>query len=94
MKRWITSLKTKTPQQGFELAILLAQKGIEYTQPDEKIRKRLRPKYSRNAGDLIAASEVIALHFQTVAKANDYWKNSSNFHRYKNQTNTTYRYNP
>lgn len=72
-KPWITTLKTKTPQEGFELAIMLAQKGVEYTQPSEEIRKKLRPKYSKNADSLIHASEVIAIHYQTVAKANNYW---------------------
>jgi len=74
MDKWLSTLQTKTPQEGFELAIKLAQKGVEYTQPDEEIRKKIRPKYSKNAEDLIAASSVIALQFQTVAKANDYWK--------------------
>lgn len=81
MKKWITSLQTKTPQEGFELAIKLAKKGVEYTQPDEKIRKRIRPKYSKNASDLIDASAVIALHFQTVAKANNYWKKGQSFYK-------------
>jgi len=76
----INSLLTKTPEQGFELAVKLAQKGVVVTQTDETIRKKLRPKYSRNANSLIAASEVIAIHFQTVAMANNYWKRSaSNF---------------
>lgn len=74
MKKWITSLITETPQEGFELAIKLAQKGVEYTQPSERIRKKLRPKYSKNADSLIWASEVVAIHFQTVAAANNYWK--------------------
>jgi hypothetical protein len=74
MEKWIRSLKTSTPQEGFELAITLATKGIEYTQPSENIRKKLRPKYSRNPDNLIAASQVIAIHFQTVAAANNYWK--------------------
>ena len=74
MKPWITSLKTDTPQEGFELAIKLSQKGVEYTQPSEAIRKKLRPKYSRDAEDLIFASQVIAINFQTVAAANNYWK--------------------
>ncbi len=74
MKKWLTSLKTNTPQEGFELAIKLSQKGVEYTQPSEEIRKRLRPKYSRNADSLIAASQVIATNFITVAAANNYWK--------------------
>lgn len=75
MKQWLTSLKTNTPQEGFELAIKLSQKGVEYTQPSEAIRKRLRPKYSRNADSLIAASQVVATNFQTVAAANNYWRN-------------------
>lgn len=73
MNKWISSLKTATPQEGFELAIKLSQKGVEYTQPSEKIRKKLRPKYSTDASDLIAASHIIAVNFQTVAAANKYW---------------------
>jgi len=72
----LTSLRTKTPEEGFALAVKLAQKGVEVTQPDESIRKKLRPKYSRNADSLIAASEVIAIHFQTVAAANNYWQSA------------------
>lgn len=79
-KKWLRSLKTNTPQEGFELAILLAQKGIEYTQPSEAIRKKIRPKYSKNPNNLIAASEVIAIHYQTVAAANDYWKSNTKVH--------------
>ena len=71
---WLPSLKTKNLQEGFELAIKLAQKGVEYTQPSEAIRNKLRPKYSRNANSLIRASEVISIHFQTVARANNYWQ--------------------
>lgn len=74
MNKWLPSLLTKTPEEGFDLAIKLAQKGVEKTQPSETIRKKLRPKYSKDADSLIAASGVIALHFQTVAAANNYWK--------------------
>ncbi|MGM8213204.1 hexameric tyrosine-coordinated heme protein [Virgibacillus sp. W0430] len=77
MEKWIKSLKTATPQEGYELAIKLAQKGIAYTQPSERVRKKLRPKYSRNADNLIAASQVIAIHYQTVAAANNYWRVST-----------------
>ncbi|WP_240375580.1 hexameric tyrosine-coordinated heme protein [Bacillus piscicola] len=73
METWIHNLKTKTPQEGFELAITLAQKGVEYTQPSADIRKKLRPKYSKNANSLISVSQVVAIHFQTVAAANNYW---------------------
>ncbi len=74
MNKWLTSLRTATPQEGFELAIKLSQKGVEYTQPSLDIRKKLRPKYSRDADSLIAASQVVAVNFQTVAAANNYWK--------------------
>lgn len=79
MKKWITSLQTKTPQEGFELAIKLAQKGVEYTQPSEAIRKKLRPKYSRNPDSLIHVSQVISINFQTVAAANNYWKDKKSY---------------
>lgn len=72
----IKSLLTKTPEEGFALAVKLAQKGVEVTQPNESIRKKLRPKYSRNANSLINASQVIAIHYQTIAKANNYWQSS------------------
>lgn len=73
MECWLPNLMTKTPEDGFDLAIKLSQKGVEMTQPDENIRKKLRPKYSRNADSLIAASHVIAINFQTIAAANNYW---------------------
>ncbi|MED4475147.1 hexameric tyrosine-coordinated heme protein [Oceanobacillus caeni] len=74
MNDWFTSLKTETPQKGFELAIEMARKGVAYTQPSADIRKRLRSKYAKNADSLIMTSQVIAIHFQTVAAANNYWK--------------------
>lgn len=74
MNKWLTSLKTNTPQEGFELAIKLSQKGVQYTQPSEAVRNKLRPKYSRDANSLIFVSQVIAINFNTVAAANNYWK--------------------
>lgn len=74
MNKWLTSLRTNTPQEGFELAIKLSQMGVKYTQPSEEVRKKLRPKYSKDADSLIFASQVIAVNFQTVAAANNYWK--------------------
>ena len=73
MNQWLTSLITNTPQEGFELAIKLSQQGVVYAQPSEEIRKKLRPKYSKNADSLIAVSHVVAINFQTVAAANNYW---------------------
>lgn len=71
---WLESLKTDTPQEGFELAITLARRGVKYTQPDAEVLHRLRPEYATNADSLTMASQVVAIHFQTVAKANDYWR--------------------
>ena len=74
MADWITSLQTDTPQEGFELAILLARKGVAYTQPSPEIRNQLRDAYANNADSLTQSSQVIATHYQTVAAANNYWK--------------------
>lgn len=78
MDMWLKSLQTATPQEGFNLSIKLSQKGVEITQPSLEIRKKLRPKYSRNADSLIAVSQVIAIHYQTIAAANNYWKSRVN----------------
>ncbi len=71
---WLPSLITQTPQEGFALAITLSQKGVAATQPDAEVRKELRPEYTQDPDSLTAASHVIATHFQTVAAANDYWR--------------------
>jgi len=66
-------LRTANPQEGFELAIKLSQMGVKYTQPLADIRDKVRPTYAENADSLIAASQVVATNFRTVAAANDYW---------------------
>lgn len=71
---WLTTLITKTPQEGFELAITLSRRGVKYTQPDAEVLKKLRPVYSTNADSLTAASQVVAINFQTIAAANNYWR--------------------
>lgn len=71
---WLTSLITKTPQEGFELAITLSRRGVKYTQPDAEVLKKLRPEYAQSADGLTAASHVVAINFQTVAAANNYWR--------------------
>lgn len=70
------SLITDTPQLGFALAIKLSRLGVKAAQPDVKVLKHLRPVYSTNADSLIASSQVVALHFQTIAAANDHWRRS------------------
>lgn len=68
------SLITATPEEGFQLAIELARKGVTETQPDIEVLKKLRPAYAHDPDSLIAASQVVAIHFQTIAAANDYWR--------------------
>ena len=71
---WLTSLITASPQEGFELAITLSRRGVMYTQPAAEVLHKLRPEYANNASELTAASQVIAVNFQTVAAANNYWR--------------------
>ena len=71
---WLASLRTATPQEGFELATKLARVGVKVTQPSAEVRDKLRAAYDHDTGQLIASSQVIAIHFQTVAAANDYWR--------------------
>ena len=71
---WLPSLITDTPQEGFELAIKLSRMGVKSTQSSKEVLFRERAKYSEDGEALMHASEVIAVHFQTVAAANDYWK--------------------
>ncbi len=71
---WLNSLITDTPQAGFELAITLSRRGVKYTQPDPSVLKKLRPEYAEDAEALTAASQVIAINFQTIAAANNYWR--------------------
>ncbi|MBK7088549.1 MAG: hexameric tyrosine-coordinated heme protein [Chitinophagaceae bacterium] len=74
MDTWLTTLITATPQEGYELAITLSRRGVKYTQPDAEVLHKLRPQYANDPNALTAASQVIAINFQTVAAANNYWK--------------------
>ncbi|HNU84395.1 MAG: hexameric tyrosine-coordinated heme protein [Pseudomonadota bacterium] len=71
---WLTTLITDTPQAGFELAITLSRRGVKYTQPNPEVLKKLRPIYSEDANALMAASQIVAINFQTIAAANNYWR--------------------
>lgn len=71
---WLNTLITDTPQQGYELAITLSRRAVKYTQPDVEVLKKLRPEYANSADALTAASQVIAINFQTVSAANNYWR--------------------
>ncbi len=71
---WLASLITANPQEGYELAIKLSRMGVKSTQPDMEVLKRLRKDYANSANGLTAASHVIAVNFQTISAANNYWR--------------------
>ena len=71
---WLPSLKTETPEEGFELAIKLSRMAVKKTQPDDDARSKMRPAYANNADSLTMASHVVATNFQTVSAANNYWQ--------------------
>ena len=73
---WLPTLFTSTPQEGYDLAVKLSRVAVKMTQPDAEIRETLRAVYEKDADALIAVSAVVATHFQTIAAANDYWKDS------------------
>jgi hypothetical protein len=71
---WLSSLKAETPQAGWELAIKLSRMSVKVTQPSDEIRGKLRAAYDQDTTQLIAASQVIAINYQTVAAANNWWR--------------------
>ena len=74
MASWLPTLKTDTPEEGYDLAIKLSRVAVKLTQPDAGVREKLRPDYAEDPDALIAVSQVIATHFATVAAANGYWQ--------------------
>lgn len=70
---WLPTLKAATAEEGYELAIKLSRMAVKKTQPDDDVRGRLRGDYANNADSLTKASQVVAINFQTVARANNYW---------------------
>ncbi len=68
------TLITATPEEGRALALKLARHMIHNIQPDLDILKGGRPSYSTNPESLIASAQVVAIEFQTIAAANNYWR--------------------
>jgi hypothetical protein len=68
------TLITATPKEGRALAITLPRRTIHKIQPELDILKGGRPNYSTTPESLIAAGHVVAIEFQTIAAANDYWR--------------------
>lgn len=71
---WLPTLTTATPEEGFDLAVRMARTGVRLTQPDVEVLQDLRTVYAHDPDSLTAASQVIAIHFQTIAAANEYWR--------------------
>ena len=68
------SLLTATAEEGRALAFRLARHTIHNLQPDLDVLKGGRFDYSTTPDSLIAAGQVVAIEFQTVAAANNYWR--------------------
>jgi hypothetical protein len=70
------TLITPSPEAGRALAITMARHMIHNIQPDLDVLKAGRPIYAAKPEGLIAASQVVAIEFQTIAAANNYWRRS------------------
>ena len=70
----LESLITATPAEGFDLAVRLARRAVPMMQRDAAVRGEVRRDYARDSTELIEAAQVVAVHFQTIAAANDYWR--------------------
>ena len=65
---------TPTPEAGRALALQIARHTVHNIQPDPDILKGGRPDYSTDPDSLTAATQVVAIEFQTIAAANNYWR--------------------
>ncbi len=74
---WLPTLITETPQAGFKLAMKMSRVSIKMIQPIDDIRQNLRAAYDHDTAQLIASSQVIAMNFQTVAAANNWWRDAT-----------------
>lgn len=68
------TLITATPEEGRALAITMARHMIHNIQPDLDALKAGRPVYAMNPDSLMRACQVVAMEFQTIAAANNYWR--------------------
>jgi hypothetical protein len=70
---WLPTLVTDTPQAGFELAVKLSRLGamVEARADGDEGSRLSEP---RDPTRLIAPAHLIALNFQIIAAANDWWR--------------------
>ncbi|MDY0006556.1 MAG: hexameric tyrosine-coordinated heme protein [Spongiibacteraceae bacterium] len=71
---YMPSLITKTPLEGRMLAIKMVRKTIGAIQRDPEIKQAVRKEYQDDPELLMYAAELVALEFQTIAIANNYWR--------------------
>ena len=71
---WLPSVITASPQEGYDLAVKLSRVAVKMTQPDATVRAKLRDVYANSADSLTMVSHVVAVNFQTIAAANNYWR--------------------
>jgi hexameric tyrosine-coordinated heme protein (HTHP) len=71
---WLPTLNTETPQEGFELAVKLSRLAVMVLQSCDDNRQGAPSIQPNDASQLIGAAHVIALNFQTIAAANDWWR--------------------
>jgi len=69
------TLITKNPEDGRRLAMIIARHTIHNIQPDLDVLREGRKSYAVSPDSLTAASQVVAIEFQTIAAANNYWRN-------------------
>jgi hypothetical protein len=68
------TLITPTPEEGRELAFAIARHTVHNIQPDLDVLMGGRHNYATTPESLIAASQVVAIEFQTIAAANGCWR--------------------
>ena len=68
------TLITETPEEGRALAMMIARHTIHNIQPDLDVLKEGRTTYAMDPTSLTAASQVVAIEFQTIAAANNDWR--------------------
>jgi hypothetical protein len=71
---WLPTLRTDTPQQGIELAVKLSRLGMMLSQVSEEISQASWSSKNFTPAESIAAAHVIAVNFQTIAIANEWWR--------------------
>ena len=78
---WLPTLNTNDPQEGFELAVKLSRLAMMVSRSYEDNGTGTRSIQRDDPPQLIQAAHVIALNFQTIAAANDWWRHPSTVRR-------------